>query len=145
MTNVQIKKLNPNAIIPTQGSTEAAGSDLYACIDEPVIIAPHTTAMIGTGLAITVPKGYFGGIFARSGLATKQGLRLANGVGVGDSDYRGEYKVALRNDSDTLRTINPNDRIAQLVVLPYLPVVFEEVEELDETDRGEGGFGSTGK
>lgn len=142
---IQIKKLKDNAVIPTRGSMEAAGYDLYAAIDEPVTIPPHETVKIGTGLAIAVPQGYFGAIFARSGLAAKQGLRPANCVGVADSDYRGEYIVALHNDTDEKRIIEPGERIAQLVVMPYLAVEFDEVEELSETERGAGGFGSTGK
>ena len=142
---IEIKKLRENAVIPTRGSNQAAGYDLYAAIDEAVTIKPHTTEKIGTGLAIAVPDGYFGAIFARSGLATKQGLRPANCVGVADSDYRGEYIVALHNDTDTQQVVSPGDRIAQLVVMPYLAVEFEEKEELSETDRGTGGFGSTGK
>ena len=142
---IEIKKLRENAVIPTRGSNQAAGYDLYAAIDEAVTIKPHTTEKIGTGLAIAVPDGYFGAIFARSGLATKQGLRPANCVGVADSDYRGEYIVALHNDTDIQQVVSPGDRIAQLVVMPYLAVEFEEKEELSETDRGTGGFGSTGK
>lgn len=144
MMNVKIKKINDNAIIPTRGSDYAAGYDLYACISEPIGIAPHSTVKIGTGLSIEPPSKCFGAIFSRSGLATKQGLRLANCVGVVDEDYRGEYIVALYNDSDEWRTINPNDRIAQLVFIPYIPVCFEEVNELNETNRGTNGFGSTG-
>ena len=140
-----IKKLNPNATLPTQGSAEAAGWDLYACIDEPVYIGPHRTEKIGTGLAFELPQYTFGGIFPRSGLATKKGLRPANTPGVCDSDYRGEYIVALHNDSETVQIVEPGDRIAQLIILPYVPVVFNEVEELNETERGAGGFGSTGK
>ncbi len=142
---VEVKKLRENATIPTRGSEQAAGYDLYACIDEAVTIKPHTTAKIGTGLAFAVPDGYFGAIFARSGLAAKQGLRPANCVGVADSDYRGEYIVALHNDTDEDRVIEPQERIAQLVVMPYLPVEFEEMDELSQTERGAGGFGSTGK
>ena len=142
---VRIKKLNENAVIPTRGSEQAAGYDLYAATTEPVTILPHETVKVGTGLAIAVPDGYFGAIFARSGLAAKQGLRPANCVGVADSDYRGEYIVALHNDTDFERTISPKERIAQLVVMPYLAVEFEEKDELSETARGEGGFGSTGK
>lgn len=142
---VEVKKLRENATIPTRGSQQAAGYDLYACIDEAVTIKPHTTEKIGTGLAFAVPDGYFGAIFARSGLASKQGLRPANCVGVADSDYRGEYIVALHNDTDEDRTIKPQERIAQLVVMPYLSVEFEEMDELSQTERGAGGFGSTGK
>ena len=142
---IQIKKLKDSAVIPTRGSHQAAGYDLYAAIDEPVKIPAHETVKIGTGLAIAVPDGYFGAIFARSGLAAKQGLRPANCVGVADSDYRGEYIVALHNDTDEDRIIEPKERIAQLVVMPYLAIEFDEVSELSETARGEGGFGSTGK
>lgn len=143
---IQITKLSENAKIPTRGSEKAAGYDLYACLDtDKIEIAPHTTAKIGTGLAVAVPDGYFGAVFARSGLAAKEGLRPANCVGVCDSDYRGEYIVALHNDSDTVRTVQNGDRIAQLVVMPFLAVEFQEVDSLDETERGAGGFGSTGK
>lgn len=142
---IKIKKLNKNAIIPTKGSKYAAGYDLYACIEKPIIISPNETKKIGTGLSIEIPNGYFGAIFARSGLATNQGLRPANCTGVCDSDYRGEYIVALHNDSDECQTIANGDRIAQLVVLPYLPIEFDEVVELSDTERGDSGFGSTGK
>jgi dUTP pyrophosphatase len=146
MTKIKIKKLNDNAIIPTKGSEHSAGMDLYACIDTSNIdIAPHETVKIGTGLAIEIPEGYFGGIFARSGLATNSGLRPANCTGVVDSDFRGMCVVALHNDSDEYRVINNGDRIAQLVVLPYLNVDFEEVNELSDTNRGVCGFGSTGR
>ncbi|MBQ3210377.1 MAG: dUTP diphosphatase [Oscillospiraceae bacterium] len=142
---IKIKKLRENATIPTRGSASAAGYDLYACLDAPVTVAPHATAMIGTGLSLAVPEGYFGAVFARSGLASKKGLRPANCVGVCDSDYRGEYIVALHNDGETERVIESGERIAQLVVIPYLAVEFDLVDELDETERGAGGFGSTGK
>ena len=143
---INVKKLRENATLPTRGSAQAAGYDLYACIDGgSVTIAPHSTEKIGTGLAIAVPDGYFGAIFARSGLAAKQGLRPANCVGVADSDYRGEYIVALHNDTDEPRTVAAGERIAQLFVMPYLSVEFTEVADLDETERGAGGFGSTGK
>lgn len=142
---IKVKKLRDNAIIPTRGSEAAAGMDLYACIEKQVIIPAHSTVKIGTGLAIELPNGYFGAIFARSGLSTKQGLRPANCVGCCDSDYRGEYIVALHNDMDTPKTIEPMERIAQLVIIPYLPVEFEETDELSHTEREKGGFGSTGK
>jgi dUTP pyrophosphatase len=142
---IKVKKLKDNAKIPTRGSKYAAGYDLYACIDEEVTIAPHKTEKIGTGLSVAVPEGYFGAIFARSGLAAKEGIRPANCVGVADSDYRGEYIVALHNDTDEPRTIEPQERIAQLVIMPFLEAEFEETEELSETQRGSGGFGSTGK
>ena len=144
MEKIRIKKLNENAFIPTRGSQYSAGYDLYACINSQVTILPHTTEKIGTGLAIEIPEGYFGAIFARSGLATKEGLRPANCVGCCDSDYRGEYIVALHNDTDETKLVMPNERIAQLVIMPYLPVEFEEVTELTDTERGIGGFGSTG-
>ena len=143
--NIRIKKLRDDACIPTSGSEYAAGYDLYACLDSPVCIRPHTTEKIGTGLSLAIPDGYFGAVFARSGLASKKGMRPANCVGVCDSDYRGEYIVALHNDSENEYTVNPGERIAQLVILPYLKVEFELVEELDSTARGAGGFGSTGK
>ena len=145
MITINVKKLNENATLPTRGSEYAAGYDLYACTNEDICIKPHETAKIGTGLSIAVPNGYFGAIFARSGLATKSGLRPANCVGVADADYRGEYIVALHNDSLEERIVKNGERIAQLVILPFLAVDFCEVENLDETKRGDGGFGSTGK
>ena len=143
--NVQIKKLRPDAVIPLRGSEKAAGYDLSACIDGDVVIPPHGTVKIGTGLSLSLPDGTFGAIFARSGLAAKSGLRPANCVGVCDSDYRGEYIVALHNDGDAPQTVHPGDRIAQLVLLPFLPIEFTETDDLSETARGDGGFGSTGK
>lgn len=140
----KIKKLKESAVIPKTGSDYAAGYDLYACIDTDLLINPHSTVMVGTGLSITPPENYFGAIFARSGLAAKKGLRPANCVGVCDYDYTGEYIVAIHNDTNTTQVIQPNDRIAQLVFLPYIQVDFEEVDELEKTDRGVGGFGSTG-
>lgn len=142
---IKIKKLTDTAKTPTRGSEHAAGYDMYADVKEDVQIKPHETVKIGTGLVMEIPDGYFGAIFARSGLATKEGLRPANCVGVCDSDYRGEYIVAIHNDSEETRTITAGERIAQLVVMPYLPVTFDEVAELTDTNRGEGGFGSTGK
>lgn len=142
---VKIKKLKENAIIPTRGSELAAGYDLYACCNEPVFVMPYKTEKISTGLAIQPPEGYFGAIFARSGLATKSGLRPANCVGVCDEDYTGEYVVVLYNDSSSIRTVNPGDRIAQLVFLPYMGVDFCETDNLDNTERGDSGFGSTGR
>ena len=142
--SVEIKKLRPEAQLPTRGSQQAAGYDLHACLSSDLAIAPGATVLVGTGLAFALPQGYFGGVFARSGLSVKQGLRPANCVGVCDSDYRGEYIVALHNDGTQARTINPGDRIAQLVVMPYLAVEFNEVSELSDTKRGAGGFGSTG-
>ena len=142
---IQLKKLNENALLPTRGSEHAAGYDLYACLEEDVFIAPGQTVKIGTGLAVAVPEGFFGAVFARSGLASKEGLRPANCVGVCDSDYRGEYIIALHNDSNMARTVRHGDRIAQLVILPFLPAEFEKCDNLPETARGAGGFGSTGK
>ena len=141
---VRFKKLNENAYIPTYGSPYAAGADLYSAEGE-TVIAPHTTAFIGTGIATEIPEGYMGLIFARSGLSCKRHLAPANKVGVVDSDYRGEIKVALHNHSDEPQKIDAGERVAQLVITPFLAVDFEEVDELDETVRGEGGFGSTGK
>jgi dUTP pyrophosphatase len=141
---IDIKKLNDRAMLPTRGSEQAAGWDLYSNNEIAVVIQAHTTAMIKTGLSMAIPEGYFGAVYARSGLAAKQGLRPANCVGVIDSDYRGEIMVALHNDTDEIKTVNPNERIAQLVVMPYLAVVFDKKETLDETVRGSKGFGSTG-
>ena len=142
---IQLKKLKENALLPTRGSEHAAGYDLYACLEEDVLIPPGQTVKIGTGLAVAVPEGFFGAVFARSGLASKEGLRPSNCVGVCDSDYRGEYIIALHNDSDRTRTVRHGERIAQLVILPFLPAEFEECDSLPETARGAGGFGSTGK
>ena len=142
---VNIKKLDAVSKIPTRGSADAAGYDLYAGITKENCIAPHSTVKIPTNIAMEIPDGYFGGIFARSGLATKEGLRPANCVGCCDSDYRGEYIVALHNDTNEARLIMPGERIAQLVILPYLPVTFEEVDELTDTERGDKGFGDSGR
>lgn len=142
-TKVKIKKLNTNAKVPTRGSEEAAGYDLYSNSD--VEIRPEGTIKVNTSIAMEIPKGYFGAIYARSGLATKEGLRPANCVGVIDSDYRGEIIVALHNDSNIVRVVEKGERIAQIVIMPYLSVEFEEVGNLDETKRGNGGFGSTDK
>lgn len=139
---IKIKKLYEDSIIPTRGSEYAAGYDLYA--HEGATIKPHETAKIGTGVAIQPPKDTFGAVFARSGLATKQGLRPANCVGVCDYDYTGEYIVALHNDSNEERAIEAGERIGQVVFIPYVNVSFIEVNELEETKRGDGGFGSTG-
>ena len=141
---IKIKKINSRAIIPTKGSVAAAGYDLYASLDAPVTIPPHTTEKIPTDLSFELPDGYFAGIYARSGLATKQGLRPANCVGICDSDYRGNYIVPLHNDTESDQIVNPGERIAQVIFQPYLVAEFEEVKELTTTDRGDGGFGSTG-
>lgn len=144
MINCKIKKLKAGAVIPKKAHTSDAGFDLHACLNLPVDIEPGECKKIPTGLSIALPNDTFGAIFARSGLATKQGLRPANAVGVADSGYRGEYIVALYNDSNTTQRINHGDRIAQLVVMPFVQCEFNEVDELDETARGAGGFGSTG-
>jgi dUTP pyrophosphatase len=140
---MKVKKLKDNAIIPTQGSVDAAGWDLYStgCYS----INPGGMVKISTGLAFEIPKNNFGGVFPRSGYATKKGLRLANCVAVIDSDYRGEVLVPLYNDSNEVQHIDAGDRIAQMVILPFTPVDMEETNELNETERGEGGFGHTGK
>ena len=145
MADVKIKKLNPNAMLPERGSTEAAGYDVFACIDETIMVLPHSTVKIPTGLAFSIPKEHFLGVFARSGLATKEGLRPSNCVGIVDSDYRGDVIVALHNDSDEIRYIEPNEKIAQLILIPYVAWDIKEVNELDETKRGGNGFGSTGR
>lgn len=142
--NIKIKKLDENAKLPYCGSQDAAMWDLYANTDLPIYIWPHKTQMIGTGLAMAIPKKYWGGIFPRSGIASKKSLRPANCVGVIDSDYRGQIKVAVHNDSDTMKKIQPYERIAQFALLPKYNLIFEEVNELNETARGEGGFGSSG-
>lgn len=144
MQKVKIRKLNEKAVLPTYGSEYAAGADLYACIDNTVTIAPGETVLIKTGLAAEIPTGYAGLIYARSGLASKKGLAPANKVGVIDSDYRGEIMVALHNHSKNPAIIESGERIAQLVVTPFLRVDFIESEELSDTTRGTGGFGSTG-
>ena len=146
MSTIRVKKLNENAIIPTYGSTEAAGADLYACLEaDSVTIAPGETKFIPTGISLEVPVGYGGFIYARSGIACKRGLAPANKVGVVDSDYRGEVMVALHNHGSEAKTIENGERIAQLVLVPYLAAEFDEVDELSDTVRGEGGFGSTGR
>ena len=143
---VKFVKVREGAKVPECGSKLAAGYDLAACIPdlERVIIHPGETVKIPSGLAIAIPEGYFGGIYARSGLSTKQGLRPANCTGVIDCDFRGEIMVALHNDSNETRVIEHGQRVAQLIIQPYLDVEFEEVDKLDGTERGEGGFGSTG-
>lgn len=145
LTEVKYKKLKAIAHEPTRGSAAAAGYDLYAAIKYDLVVPAHSAVKVGTGLAFELPQNTFAAIFARSGLATKQGLRPANCVGVCDSDYRGEYIVAIHNDTDTDQTIAAGDRIAQMILIPYLPMELTEVEELSDTERGAGGFGSTGK
>lgn len=142
---INIKRIRDDAIVPTRGSEKAAGYDLYASgLSEPTAIHPAATVKIGTGWAMEIPDGYCGLLYARSGLATKQGLRPANCVGVIDSDYRGEIAVGIHNDSNFIRTIENGDRIAQIVITPYLDADYVVTEELSDTARGEGGFGSTG-
>lgn len=141
---IAVKKLREDAILPTFGSKEAAGADLYACLEAPVTIEPGKTVFIPTGLAMELPVGYVGLIYARSGLACKRGLAPANKVGVIDSDYRGEFIVALHNHGEQPQVISPAERIAQLVVTPVLMPEYVEAATLSDTQRGEGGFGSTG-
>ena len=143
--NINYTKLRYNAVEPTRGSVCAAGYDLSAAIDKPIMIAPNCTVKIPTGLSVELPDGTFGGIYARSGIASREGLRPANCTGVVDSDYRGEIIVALHNDSDTHRIVEPDERIAQLIVQPYVCVTFNEVSSLSATERGAAGFGSSGK
>ena len=145
MDKIRVKKLHPQAVLPTYGSPEAAGADLYACVEEPVTIEAGATAFIPTGLAMEIPKGCAGLIYARSSLGTKRGLAPANKVGVIDSDYRGQVMVALHNHGREAQTIAYGERIAQLLVTPVYTPGFLEAEELDDTQRGTGGFGSTGK
>ena len=142
--NVNIKKLNENATVPTYGSPYAAGADLYACIDSDVTINPGETLLIKTGIAIELPIGYAAFIYARSGLASKRGLAPANKVGVVDCDYRGEIMVALHNHSTVEQTVARGERVAQMVIAPYITAEFIETDTLSDTVRGEGGFGSTG-
>ena len=140
---VRVKKLRENAVLPSYGSDYAAGADLYAC--NAVTVEPGATEFVQTGLALEVPAGYAGLVYARSGLACKKGLAPANKVGVIDADYRGEIMVALYNHSSQAVEVEPGERVAQLVITPYLTAIFEETEELSDTVRGEGGFGSTGR
>lgn len=145
MEPIRVKKLNERAILPTYGSVEAAGADLYACLDSDVTIGPGETVFVPTGLAMAVPKGCAGLIYARSSLGSKRGLAPANKVGVIDSDYRGQVMVALHNHGAVSQTIAYGDRIAQLLITPVFTPGFVEAAELDDTSRGTGGFGSTGK
>jgi len=142
--NVNIKKLNENACVPTYGTEYAAGADLYSGMEEAVTVMPGTTEFIKTGIAMEIPTGLVGLIYARSGMACKKGLAPANKVGVIDSDYRGEIIVALHNHSSNPVTVEPKERVAQIVLAPYITADFNVVEELDDTERGAGGFGSTG-
>jgi len=145
MNSIKVKKLDPKAILPTYGSAEAAGADLYACLDAPVTIEPGESAWIPTGLALEVPKGCAGLVYARSSMGVKRGLAPANKVGVIDSDYRGEIRVVLLNHSKHPQTVEPGERVAQFIITPVLTPAYEETEELTDTQRGTGGFGSTGK
>lgn len=144
MTDISVKKLRARATLPTYGSEFAAGADLYACLEEAMTIEPQQTKLIPTGLAMEIPLGWAGLIYARSGLATKRGLAPANKVGVVDPDYRGEIMVSLHNHGTVPQTVEHGERIAQLVLTPYLTACFHETDELSETVRGAGGFGSTG-
>ena len=141
---INIKKLNENATVPTYGSEHAAGADLYACLDGDVTIEPGKTVMIKTGIAVEIPSGFAGFVFARSGISSKKDLAPANKVGVVDSDYRGEIMVALHNHGDKVQTVEQGERIAQIVFMPYIAPGFCECDSLSDTERGAGGFGSTG-
>lgn len=145
MSSIRVKRLHPNAKLPTYGSSEAAGADLYACLDEPVTIQPGEVFWVPTGIALEVPKDCAGLVYARSSMGAKRGLAPANKVGVVDSDYRGEIKVVLLNHSKQPQTLEPGERVAQFVITPVLTPAYEEVTDLTDTDRGAGGFGSTGK
>ena len=145
MDPIRVRKLSPNAKLPTYGSSEAAGADLYACLEEAVTIQPGEVFWVPTGIALEVPKGCAGLVYARSSMGAKRGLAPANKVGVVDSDYRGEIRVVLLNHSKQPQTLQPGERVAQFVITPVLTPAYEEVTELSDTDRGAGGFGSTGK
>ena len=145
MKPIRVKKLHPNAVIPTYGSAEAAGADLYACLEESVTIQPGEIFWVPTGIALEVPKGCAGLVYARSSMGTKRGLAPANKVGVVDSDYRGEIRVVLLNHGQQEQIVQSGERIAQLIITPVLTPAYAETEDLTETDRGAGGFGSTGK
>lgn len=142
---LNFKKLDPRATVPTYGSDLAAGADLRAVLDNPITIQPNQTAFLHTGLAVAIPEGYVGLVYARSGIACKRGLAPANKTGVLDADFRGEVMVALHNHGTNEQTIEPNERIAQMVITPFLRCEYEEVDKLDDTVRGDGGFGSTGR
>ena len=145
MSTIRVKKLRPNAKLPTYGSAEAAGADLYACLEETILVEPGQTSWIHTGIAMEVPKGCAGLVYARSGLACKKGLAPANKVGVIDSDYRGEITVVLHNHGSESQSISDGERIAQMVITPVLTPAYEETDDLSDTGRGQGGFGSTGQ
>lgn len=144
MTDVKVKLLKNGAKLPVYGTKYSAGADLCACLEEAVTLQPNETRLISIGISMEIPEGYAGLVFARSGLATKRGLAPANKVGVIDSDYRGEFFVPLRNQSNEPQTVEPGERIAQMILMPYLCANFLESECLSDTQRGEGGFGSTG-
>lgn len=144
MTDIPIKRLREGAIFPAYATASSAGADLYACLDAPVDIRPQETKMIPLGFAMAIPAGWAGLIFARSGLASKRDLAPANKVGVIDADYRGEWFIPLHNHGSQPQTVQPGERIAQLILVPCMTAAFTEVEALDETERGAGGFGSTG-
>lgn len=146
--NIKVKRMSEEAKLPTRGSEKAAAYDVYACLPDKnalVTIMPHQTMLIGTGLRMAPPEGFYVGVYARSGLSSKEGLRPANCVGVIDEDYRGEYLVAVHNDSEVTRSVRHGDRIVQILLQKRYDMDFEEVDELDTTGRGDGGFGSTGK
>ena len=145
MSTIRVKKLAPNAVLPTYGTNEAAGADLYACLEDTVSIAPGEVCWVGTGIALEVPKGCAGLIYARSSLGVKRGLAPANKVGVIDSDYRGQVMVALHNHGKENQIVQPGERIAQLLITPVFTPGFQEVDDLSDTERGVGGFGSTGR
>ena len=145
MNKIRVKKLRSGAILPTYGSEESAGADLYACLDEPLTVAPGQTVWVPTGLAMELPAGYAGLVYARSGMACKRGLAPANKVGVIDSDYRGEITVVLHNHGSDTQSLSSGDRIAQLLITPVITPGFELTDDLSQTRRGKGGFGSTGK
>ncbi len=145
MSVIRVKKLHENAVLPTYGSASAAGADLYACTQTDITVGAGETVFIGTGLALEIPEGYAGLVFARSSMGAKRGLAPANKVGVIDSDYRGEIRVVLHNHGKVAQTVCAGERIAQLLVVPVLAPRFEETDCLSDTDRGTGGFGSTGK
>lgn len=141
---MKFKKLDPRAVAPSYGSEYAAGADLHAILDAPIIIQPHESVLIHTGIAVAIPVGYVGLVYARSGIACKRDLAPSNKVGVIDADYRGEIMVSLHNHGTVDQTVEPNERIAQMVITPIYSSIYEEVDNLDDTERGTGGFGSTG-
>ena len=143
--NIRLKRLRPEAVLPTYGTPGSAGADLRVCLDAPVTLLPGETKLLPTGWAIEIPEGYVGLVYARSGMASRRGLAPANKVGVIDSDFRGELMAAMHNHGSVLQTIEPGERVLQLVITPYVQGVFSEVDELSDTSRGEGGWGSTGK